>query len=59
MTRLVVVIPDELHEAVRRRAFEERTSMAEQVRRALTVHVGPTLQPAPLRQKRPPKVKRG
>ncbi|MBI4381408.1 MAG: ribbon-helix-helix protein, CopG family [candidate division NC10 bacterium] len=35
MKRTTIFLPDTLHEALRTRAFEERTSMGEEIRRAV------------------------
>ena len=42
MARLMVIISDEMYEVVRRRAFEERTSLGAQIRLTLTAYLGKT-----------------
>lgn len=53
--RYQIYLDPEQYEVFRRLAFEERTSIAEQIRRALTAHLGKTLTPALPRRKRPAK----
>ncbi len=44
MKKTMVYLPNELHEGLRRLAFEHRTSMAELVRRAVQAAYGETIE---------------
>ncbi len=44
MKKTMVYLPEELHEGLRRLAFEHRTSMAELVRRAVQAAYGETIE---------------
>ncbi len=44
MKKTMVYIPEELHEGLRRLAFEHRTSMAELIRRAVQAAYGETIE---------------
>lgn len=44
MKKTMVYLPEEIHEGLRRLAFEHRTSMAELVRRAVEAAYGETIE---------------
>ncbi len=44
MKKTMVYLPEELHEGLRRLAFEHRTSMAELIRRAVQAAYGETIE---------------
>jgi plasmid stability protein len=51
MKRTTIFLPDELHEALRTRAFEERTSIAEETRRAVVQYSARNVKKQPAKKR--------
>lgn len=51
MKRTTIFLPDTLHEALRTRAFEERTSMGEEIRRAVEQYLARKEKEQPAKKK--------
>jgi hypothetical protein len=53
--RTQILLSEEFHDALRARSFTERTSLGEQVRRAVEEYLGRATPPSAPRRRRPPK----
>ena len=51
MKRTTIFLPDELHEALRTLAFEERTSLTEEIRRSAGLYLARNVKKQPAKKR--------